>query len=151
MAETFVDEGGRIEAKFVYPDTYMNKSGSAVAKAVKSKSALKKLVVIYDDLDLPLGSLKVSYNRGSGGHKGVESIARAQKSKEFIRIRIGVSPTTPSGKLKKPKGEDAVEKFILSDFKKSEMDVLKKVFKKVEETLETLSEEGLEAAMNRSN
>jgi PTH1 family peptidyl-tRNA hydrolase len=107
--------------------------------------------VIYDDLDLPLGTMKVSYNRSSGGHKGVESIIKALKTEAFIRIRIGTSSSTPSGKLKKPQGEKAVEKHILSDFKKPEVDVLKKVFKKVEVALEALVEDGLQKAMTIGN
>ena len=115
--------------KFVHLDTFMNKSGSGVAKVFKSKKSAEKLVVIYDDLDLGIGQMKVSYNRGSGGHKGIESIVRALKTEAFIRIRIGTSPTTPSGKLKKPQGEKAVEKHILGDFKKPETEILKKVFR----------------------
>src|SRR3989344_192452 len=76
--------------KVFVPDTFMNKTGSAVAKVVKSKRAAEKLIVIYDDLDLPLGTMRISYNRGSGGHKGLESIIRALKTREFIRIRIGI-------------------------------------------------------------
>lgn len=138
-------------ATLVLPDTFMNKSGSAVSKYVKSVKAAEKLVVVYDDLDLPLGSVKVSFDRGSGGHKGVESIARAVKTKRFIRIRIGVSPSTPGGKLKKPHGEKDVVSFILAKFKPTEQDVLKKVFKRVNEALECVIAEGREKAMNVYN
>src|SRR5581483_9614691 len=124
--------------KILTPDTFMNLSGKFVAKHVKSKLAAKKLIVIYDDLDLPLGSMKVSYNRSSGGHRGLESIIKALKTQEFIRIRIGISPVTPSGKIKKPLGERAVEQHILSDFKPKETEVLKKVFKKVQGAVETI-------------
>ena len=110
-----------------------------MAKMVKSKKAAEKLIVIYDDLDLPLGTLKISYNRGSGGHKGLESIIRALKTKEFIRIRIGI------GKKKD------VEKHILGNFTKLETDTLKKVFKKVSEAVEVIVEEGREIAMNQFN
>lgn len=137
--------------KFVHLDTFMNKSGSGVVKIIKSKKAAEKLVVIYDDLDLGIGQMKVSYNRGSGGHKGIESIVRALKTEAFIRIRIGTSPTTPSGKLKKPQGEKAVEKHILGDFKKSETEILKKVFKRVSEVIEVLADEGLQKAMTVGN
>lgn len=135
----------------VVPDTFMNKSGSAVAKYVKSVKAAGKLVVIYDDMDLPLGSMKISFDRGSGGHKGVESIARAVKTKAFVRIRLGVSPTTPSGKLKKPSGEKEVLAFILAKFKPAELDILKKVFKQVTEALTIIVDEGHVRAMNVCN
>lgn len=137
--------------KVLVPDTFMNKTGSAIVKVVKSKKAAQKLIVVYDDLDLPLGSMKISYNRSSGGHRGVESIIKALKTREFIRIRVGIAPTTPSGKLKKPSGEEAVNKFILNEFKKPEMEVLKKTFKKATEAIQTIVGEGLEVAMNRFN
>lgn len=138
-------------ATLITPDTFMNKSGSALTSYVKSVKAAEKLVVIYDDMDLPLGSIKMSFNRGSGGHKGVESIARAVKTKAFIRIRIGVSPTTSSGKLKKPSGEKEVLAFILAKFKPAEIDMLKKVFKRVAEGIETILTEGHVRAMNVVN
>jgi PTH1 family peptidyl-tRNA hydrolase len=137
--------------KVFVPDTYMNKTGSAVAKVVKSKKAAEKLIVIYDDLDLPLGVMKISYNRSSGGHRGVESIIKALKTEAFIRIRIGISPSTPSGKLKKPKGEAAVEKHILTEFKKPEAEILKKVFKSVVSAVEMIKDDGLQSAMTEFN
>lgn len=138
--------------KVVVPDTFMNRSGGAVAKVVKSKKAAEKLIVLYDDLDLPLGTFKISYNRGSGGHNGLESVIKALKTREFIRIRIGIAPTTPSGKMKaRPSGGKELEKYILSDFKKPEMEVLKKVFKKVSLAVEMITEESLERAMTEFN
>lgn len=139
------------KVKVITPDTFMNLTGKFVAKHVKSKKAAEKLIVIYDDLDLPLGAMKISYNRSSGGHRGVESIIKALKTEAFIRIRIGISPATPSGKLKKPKGEKDVEKHILSEFKKPEMDVLKKVFKSVVSAVEMIKEDGLQSAMTEFN
>lgn len=121
------------------PDTFMNKTGSFVSKIVKSKAAAKKLIVIYDDLDLPLGTMRISYDRGSGGHKGVESIIRALKTKEFIRIRIGIDK----------KGD--VEKHILGRFTPKEMTELKKIFKRVVEAVETIISEDLSRAMTKFN
>ena len=142
---------GKTAVVLVAPDTFMNKSGSAVARYVKSQKAAERMVVIYDDLDLPLGSLKLSFNRGSGGHKGVESIMRAVKTKKFTRVRVGVSPETLGGKLKKPQGEDDVVKFILSKFKPAELDEMKKVFKKVAGALEAVVADGPQIAMNKFN
>jgi PTH1 family peptidyl-tRNA hydrolase len=139
------------QVKFLIPDTFMNKSGSAVTKVVKSKKAAQKLVVIYDDLDLPLGTMKISFDRSSGGHRGLESVIKALKTREFVRIRIGISPTTPTGKLKKPKTEKDVEKFILGEFKPAEIQVLKKVFKKATEALEVIVTDGHYQAMNEFN
>ncbi|OHA89460.1 MAG: hypothetical protein A3C70_03005 [Candidatus Zambryskibacteria bacterium RIFCSPHIGHO2_02_FULL_43_14] len=125
--------------KLVHLDTFMNKSGLAIVKVVKNKTAAKKLIVIHDDLDLSLGNMKISYNRSSGGHKGVESIIRALKTKEFIRIRIGI------GK------KNDVEKHILGEFKKSEIETLKKVFKKANEAVQIIVGEGLTRAMTEFN
>ena len=130
---------GEDGVKVVVPDTYMNKTGSVVAKIVKTKKAAEKLIVIYDDLDLPIGEMKISYNRGSGGHKGLESIIRAIKTKEFIRIRIGIGKKADT------------EKHILSKFSKGEMEKLKKVFKDVVAAVETIVDSGLERAMNEFN
>jgi PTH1 family peptidyl-tRNA hydrolase len=135
----------------VLPNTFMNKSGSAVKRYIKSMKAAERLVVVYDDLDLPLGSIKLSFDRGSGGHKGVESIIRAVKTKKFTRIRIGVSPSTATGKLRKPQGEDEVVDFILKKFKAPEMEELKRVFKKVAEAIDCIVADGPHIAMNKFN
>lgn len=137
--------------KFLLPDTFMNNSGPAVAKALAGKKALKDLIVIYDDIDLPIGKIKISFNRSSGGHNGLASIIKAVKSEEFLRIRIGICPTTPTGKMKKPKGEDAVIKFILGEFKKPELEELKKLSKKISEAVECIYTEGKDKAMSLYN
>lgn len=102
------------------PETFMNNSG----KAVKGLPP-ENLTIIHDDIDLPLGKLKISFGRGSAGHKGVESAIRALKTKDFRRIRIGIAP-----KKKPPKKE--IAKFLLSDFKPSELKELQKIFKKID-------------------
>jgi peptidyl-tRNA hydrolase, PTH1 family len=137
--------------KVVYTDTFMNLSGGAAVKLVKTKSAIAKLIVIYDDLDLPIGSMKISFDRSSGGHRGIESIIKALKTQKFIRIRIGISPVTPSGKIKKPLGEKLVEKHILGEFKTAEKEILKKVYKKAAEAIEMIAIKGLETAMTEFN
>jgi PTH1 family peptidyl-tRNA hydrolase len=152
-SHSFVARGaiGRTLAVCMLPNTYMNKSGNAVQYYVKSAKAAEKLVVVYDELDLPLGTIKISFDRGSGGHRGVDSIMRSVKTRAFTRIRIGISPTNAKGETKKPQGERDVEKFILSDFKSTELSTLKAVFKKVSEALEVIVLEGHEKAMNQFN
>jgi PTH1 family peptidyl-tRNA hydrolase len=142
-------EGNKI--KFLTPDNFMNNSGKAVAPLVKSKKDLKDLVVIYDDIDLPIGKIKISFNRSSGGHNGLGSVIKALKSEEFLRIRIGTAPATPSGKIKKPKGEKAILNFLLGEFKKPELETLKKLSKKVAEAVETIFTESKEKAMSLYN
>lgn len=136
---------------FITPNTFMNNSGNAVCQIIDDKKKLKNLVVVYDDIDLPLGSLKISFNRSSGGHNGLESIIKKVKSREFVRIRIGVSPHTPTGKTRKPKGEEAVLKFLLGKFKEDELKEIKKISKKVAEIIEMISAEGKEKAMSIYN
>jgi len=133
------------KATLVLPDTYMNNSGKALATLVKSKKAAETLVVLQDELDMPLGRVKLSFGSTSGGHRGVDSIQKALKTKDFIRIRIGISPSTPSGKLKKPTADD-VNDFVLGTFKTSEKEKLKKVQKLVAEALELLLTEGRDHA-----
>lgn len=135
----------------ILPETFMNKSGSALKSIITSKKKAESLIVVYDDLDMPLGKLKISFGRGSGGHKGIESIARAIKTKDFVRIRVGISPTTSSGKIKKPKGESAIVDFIIGDFKKKELEIIKKTTKKVNSAIETIINEGRARAMNEFN
>lgn len=133
------------------PETMMNNSGKSLKDLAGSPKKIEKMVVIHDDLDLPLGLYKISFDRGSGGHRGIESIIKHLKSKAFVRIRVGIAPVTPSGKLKKPQGEDAVIDFILGKFKPAELDELKKVGKKIGEALFCLLEEGREKMMNIYN
>src|ERR1700733_6443483 len=97
---------GKQTVTLVLPDTFMNNSGKSVKPLVTSIKSAEKLLVIYDDLDLPFGSAKISFNKSSGGHKGLESIIKNIKTEKFARIRVGISPVTPSGKIKKPKGEE---------------------------------------------
>ena len=151
MVADFIERKEIGGIKIHHLDTFMNLSGKGVAKIVKSKKAAEKLIVIHDDIDMPLGKMKIVFARGSGGHRGVLSVMKAIKTENFIRIKIGVLPTTPGGKLKKPKGEREVERFILGEFKKPEAEVLKKVFKKSAQAVEVIASEGVARAMNLFN
>jgi PTH1 family peptidyl-tRNA hydrolase len=144
-------ELGGEKIELLLPNTFMNNSGNAVFQIIDGPKKLKNLIVIYDDLDLPLGSLKISYDRSSGGHNGLESVIKKVKSKEFVRIRIGVSPSTPSGKFRKPKGDEAVLKFLLGSFKEDELKIIKNMSKKVAEIIIMVSAEGKDKAMTIFN
>ena len=133
------------KATLLLPDTYMNNSGSALKSLVATKKDAEKLVVIQDELDLPLGRVKLSFGSSSGGHRGIDSIQKAVKTKEFVRIRVGISPSTPSGKLKKPDADDTND-FVLGKFKPAEQEKLKKVQKVVAEALELILTEGRDHA-----
>ncbi len=142
---------GKDKVTFIEPETFMNKSGSSIGKIVTSIKAAEKLIVIYDDFNLPLGRVKMSYNRSSGGHNGLESIIKAVKTEAFTRIRIGVSPANAKGEAKVPHGEDKVEKFILGKFRDEDLKELKKISKKVAEVLEIFMKEGRDKAMTICN
>ncbi|OHA87971.1 MAG: hypothetical protein A2741_01430 [Candidatus Zambryskibacteria bacterium RIFCSPHIGHO2_01_FULL_43_27] len=146
-----VGKVGREKVQVVFPETFMNKSGSAVAKIITSKKKAKDLVVVHDDLDMPLGKIKISWNRGTGGHKGVLSIVKALKTEEFVRVRVGISAETAGGKLKKPKGEKEVDKFIIGEFRPTEEAELKKVAKRVSAALEVIVLEDASRAMGEFN
>lgn len=142
---------GKHDVVLLLPNTFMNKSGSAVASVVTNAKAAERTIVVYDDIDLPFGTVRVAFGRGSGGHKGVESIIKALKTKDFVRVRIGVAPTTPAGKIKKPQGEQKVYDFLLGDFSKKEMDALGGIFKTSTEALTRIIADGRVAAMNMVN
>ena len=155
--------------QLIMPATFMNKSGETIkkiqdlrfkiqGKGKEKKTEISNLVVIHDDLDIPFGKFKISFNKSSGGHKGVESIIKAVKTEAFIRIRIGICPhSAPSatrGKpvtLKKPQGEEAVGKFILAKFKPAEWETMKKVAKNASEAIAMIVEEGKDKAMGEYN
>lgn len=135
----------------VLPETMMNLSGKAVLPFVKSVKAAKTLLVVHDDLDLPLGVTKMVVGRGSGGHKGVESIMRAIKTKDFARLRIGISGTGKKNQAKKVSGEEKVIKHVIGKFKPAEDATLKKVMKKGVEASRIFITEGAEPATMFAN
>jgi len=139
------------KAVLVKPMTFMNKSGETASMLkIKSKD-LGKLIVIHDELDLPIGKMKISFGKSSGGHRGVESIIQKIKSQEFVRIRIGISKIGAKGSLKKPVGETAIEKHILGNFREDEAKELKKIFKRINQALEIIIAEDHYKAMSLYN
>jgi len=133
-----------------YPDVYMNNSGGPIKKLITSKKAAEQLVVVHDELDLPLGKVKISFGSSAGGHNGVASVQKALKTQDFVRIRIGISGSTPSGKLKRPAPEKIAD-FVLGKFRPPEKEKLKKVQKIVSQALELLLTEGLDKARMYTN
>lgn len=138
------------KAKVAELNVYMNSSGGPIKKLITSKKAAEKLIVLHDELDLPLGRVKVSFGSSAGGHNGVKSIENALKTKDYVRVRIGISGATPSGKLKRPAPEKLAD-FVLAKFRPPEADKLKKAKKAVAEALELILEEGVESAQTRIN
>lgn len=144
LAARFVKEvAGKV--KVFAPDTYMNLTGPSVKKLLKQGD---KLILLHDDLDLPLGALRISYDRGSGGHRGVESVIGALGTREFARVRLGVAPTNIFGKAKKP---SAPEKYVLAEFRKKEMEKMEAAFVRAARAVEAIAEQGLKRAMTEFN
>jgi PTH1 family peptidyl-tRNA hydrolase len=131
------------------PRTFMNLSGDPVACLVhKHGISLSDLLVIYDDLDLPLGKIRLRQGGGSGGHKGMNSIISALGSEAFPRIRVGIGrPQTEE----QPISEDAIVNYVLSDFSPQEEAIIKPVIVKVAEAIDCFLTEGIEAAMSKFN
>ncbi len=150
-ARTATGSLGGKKVILINPETFMNNSGNSVRPLLLSKKALESLCVIYDDLDLPVGKMKISFNRSAGGHNGLASIIKAVKSEAFPRIRMGVSPHTPKGIAKKPTGEDKIIKFLMTKFRDNDMAELKKVWKRASEALEVMVSESREKAMSMYN
>ena len=153
-AQALVAEGtiDGVKTIVALPEVYMNHSGKTALALVKSKPAAKKLLVIRDDLDLPLGMIKMTtFGRGAGGHKGVESIMRLLKTKDFVQIKIGISGQTPKGRTKKVSGEEKVISHVIGKFKPAEEAVLKKALAKASEAARLFVTEGVEKAMLVAN
>ena len=105
------------------PSTFMNESGKAVKKLINNyQLTISNLIVIHDDIDLPLGKIRIVKNRGAAGHKGVESIIRELKTKNFVRFRIGIK--NQELRIKNTEG------FVLERFNKEEEKIVKEVIKK---------------------
>lgn len=134
----------------LFPETFMNTSGSAVQKLVPRTEA-HQLIAIYDDVDLALGEVKISFGRGDGGHNGIASIIAALDTKDFIRVRVGISPTSLfTGKIKRPVS-DKLQRYVLGTFTKRELGKVEEVGKRVNEVLEAIVRDGYVVAMNRFN
>lgn len=138
----------------IKPQTYMNLAGLAVAKIANFyKVNTSDIWVVHDDIDLPLGKVRIRRGGASAGHHGIESIIKDLGTSDFIRIRLGIG----RGKLDKPHTADHnlhrqdVEKFVVSPFRDNEGGEVKKLIKNAVEALEITLDKGLEAAMNRFN
>lgn len=133
------------KVSLVLPDAYMNNSGASLRPIIKSEKDLTKLIIVHDELDLPLGKVKLSVGSGAGGHRGIDSIHKSLKSKEFVRIRVGIAPSTTAGKLKKPSHEKVVD-FVLGKFRPAELETLKEVKKIVNKAIELIITDSVEKA-----
>ena len=152
ISKISIGKGKKAETiTLIAPETFMNNSGKAVAYFIKNEKAASKLIVIYDDFNLPLGRIRISFNRSSGGHNGIESIIKCLKTEAFVRIRVGNAKETSKGLAKVPHGEKIIEKFILGDYTDSELKEIKKVSKDISEAISVIITESKEKAMSIYN
>lgn len=135
------------------PGTFVNVSGNAVACLVnKHDIPLSELLIIHDDLDLPLGKIRLRQNGSSGGHKGVKSIISTLRSENFPRIRIGIGrPVQTQGLPEVNEDTDIIVNYVLGDFSFEEEKVIKSAIAKVAEAIDYFLTQGIEAAMSKFN
>ncbi len=129
----------------VKPQTFMNLSGRAVSKVVSYyKISLRDLLIVYDDLNLELGQLRIRKEGSAGGHKGMESIMQYLHSEDIPRLRIGVRNPFTNFNF------DCAS-YVLSNFKHDEEDKIKETIKLSTEAIKTVIEDGFEKAMRKYN
>ncbi|MBM3156097.1 MAG: aminoacyl-tRNA hydrolase [Chloroflexi bacterium] len=132
------------------PQTFMNLSGEAVAALMRRyRLSPQDILVVYDDLDLPLGKIRIREKGSSGGHKGIRSIIEHIGSQDFARVRIGIAPSRGIDSAAAPE-VDAVE-HVLSDFAPAEKTVMQEVYPRVAAVIHCMFTEGIAAAMNKYN
>jgi PTH1 family peptidyl-tRNA hydrolase len=132
------------------PETYMNLSGLSVAALVEELEIdpTRQLIVLYDEVALPLGNIRIRERGSAGGHNGVKSISNALGTEEWLRIRIGIAPEeTMAAENARQRRKD----YVLTQFRKAELAVLDKVLDDVSTAIELLLTEGASVAMNRLN
>ena len=126
---------------FFKPLTYMNNSGIAISKLVKYYDIdLEDILIIHDDLDLPLGSYKIKYDSSSGGHNGIKSIISYFGSQEFWRLKVGIS-----------NDKSNVKDYVLGKFKKSEKDIIEEMLETYNKIINSFIENGGEKTMSLYN
>ncbi len=133
---------GRHTVRLVKPQQYMNRSGAAIRDLLADGWIAQEILVVYDDVYLPLGTLRLRAGGGAGGHQGLESIVEATGSTEFPRLRIGVGPAPPSADL---------PEFVLSPFQDAERESLNVVIEAAADCAFDAAALGLTQAMNRWN
>ena len=135
------------------PQTFMNLSGISV-KSLSNfyHTAVENIIVIYDDIDLGFGTVRIRKKGGSGGHRGMESIIEQLRTKDFPRIRIGIGRSQEKeSKSQRVKESGNIADYVLSPFSSEEADKLPEIFDRTNEAVEVILKHGIEKAMNRFN
>jgi PTH1 family peptidyl-tRNA hydrolase len=132
-----------VDVVLAKPQTYMNLSGMAVARLLgKYDLAVKDLIVLVDDVDLPLRSLRIRPRGSAGGHNGLKSVIGALESDEFVRVRMGVRPERPV--------EDLVS-YVLGPFREADLETVAAMLDQASQAVRVILKEGPQKAMNRFN
>jgi len=144
-----IGEVAGIPVVLAKPATFINLSGQTVAALLRRFDiSLADLAVVYDDLDIPLGQIRIRPGGGAGGHNGVKSIIAELRSQDFARIRVGIAPVqgpdSPPLKTKTPE-------YVLSDFTAEEKAVMTEAYPRVAAVIRCWLSEGIETAMNKFN
>jgi PTH1 family peptidyl-tRNA hydrolase len=132
------------------PQMFMNNSGKALAKLfsrqkIRKTKPLPNLWIINDDLDIPLGKIKISQNRGAAGHKGVQSIIDTFKTKNFVRFRAGIAPQSPEAK------KIPADKYVLKKIAPSEQPKFDEAISSTISAISLALSSGLEKSMTEFN
>ncbi len=141
------------------PQTFMNESGKAVRKIINyrlpivNKTSINKfsnenLIIIHDDIDIVLGKIRISQEKNSAGHKGIESIIKEIGTKNFTRFRVGIK--TASSEQRTANNID-VEKFVIQKFRKDEEEIIGGVIEKTIDAIAMYLEQGIDKTMNQYN
>jgi PTH1 family peptidyl-tRNA hydrolase len=143
-----ISEGGFKNEKIILaePQAFMNNSGNLI-QAISSyyKISAQDIWIVHDDLDIDLGKLRISQDRSSGGHKGVQSIINCLGTNDFLRFRLGIKPLNTEAR------RINVEKFVLQNFSKEEEKIVQEIIKKTVLALEAALERGTDNAMCEFN
>ena len=127
----------------IKPKTFMNESGIAINKCINFfKIPLENLIVIYDEMDLSPGNIKIKFGGGSAGHNGIKSIINCLGSEKFTRVRIGIG---------KPINKEKINSYVLSNFTNDELNLFNEIKTNIKYIIEDLVLEGLPFAMNKFN
>lgn len=139
-----------IKVVLAKPKTFVNLSGNAVNQLMRKHDIdISDLIVIYDDLDLPLGKIRIRPSGSSGGHRGMKSIIAALGSQDFCRIKIGIGRPNPNSEI--DHDVDIVVDHVLSDFTPDEEQLIKPAIARAAEAVESIITEDVGAAMNKFN
>lgn len=134
---------GNQTVELVKPQTFMNLSGESVACLLKKESrSAQNLIVVTDDLALPLGNIRLRPRGSAGGHNGLKSLIENLRTDEFIRLRIGIQPEHPISDT---------SRFVLDKFSKNDLETIEKVLERSAEAVRAVIEDGVEKAMAKYN